>query len=167
MSRAPLQSFGRAALRTVTALDAAPPIPAARPRTSASRRKILPGWAVRLVTGLLILPALFAAVDGFARVRRRRQPVRMWLRWALTGAIPFALAALLVWLLRILGLIPAPAAPAPPGAVPVDARRGRDDGRAAVVMALGWFVGAAGRAAPDGRAGKAGDRAAPARRSRC
>ena len=56
MSRKRLQSFGRAALRTVTAIDAAPPI--ARPTADLGvQTKILPGWAVRLVTGLLILPA--------------------------------------------------------------------------------------------------------------
>jgi hypothetical protein len=139
VSRRRLQSFGRAALRTVTAIDSASPIP--RPTADLGvQTKILPGWAVRLVTGLLILPALVAAVDGFARVRRRRQPVRMWLRWTITGAIPFVLAALLVWLLRILGLIPAPGAPVPPGAVPVDAAAIATMAGAAVVMALGWFV---------------------------
>ena len=139
VSRKRLQSFGRAALRTVSALDGAPPIPG--PTSDLGiQTKILPGWAVRLVTGLLILPALLAAVDGFARVRRRRQPVRMWLRWTITGAIPFVLAALLAWLLRILGLIPAPGAPAPPAAIPVDGTALATMGSAALVMVLGWVT---------------------------
>ena len=69
----------------ITALDARPgatPPPADEVYVAS---KVLPGWAVRLVTGALIIPVLFAAIDGLARVRRRRHPVGMWLAWVLVG----------------------------------------------------------------------------------
>ena len=39
----------------------------------------------------LILPALVASVDAFARARRRREPVSAWLLWIAAAAIPFVL----------------------------------------------------------------------------
>ena len=138
VSRKRLQSFGRAALRTVTALDSVRG--ELKPDADLGiARKVVPGWAVRLVTALLILPALLAAVDGFARARRRRHPVGMWLRWALAGAAPFLLAAALVWALRLVGLIAAPGAPAPAGAVPLDAAAIAAMGSAALAFVLGWI----------------------------
>jgi hypothetical protein len=81
-----LQEMGRSALRTIAALDGRDePIPGPRAELFISR-KLVPGWAIRLVVGALILPALIAAVDGFARVRRRREPVARWLAWTLAGA---------------------------------------------------------------------------------
>lgn len=139
VSRKRLQGFGRAALRSVTALDGARTAGSAPDADLAVQTKVLPGWAVRLVTGLLILPALLATVDGYARVRRRRHPVGMWLRWALTGALPFLLAALVAWLLRITGLVVAPGAPAPVGTVPAGGSGVAALVAVGLVLVAGWL----------------------------
>ena len=77
VSRERLQSFGRAALRTVTVLDAAPAgrpiVTEASSRDLLTSRKILPIWAVRLFTGALLLTVLVTAVDAFAALLRRRE----------------------------------------------------------------------------------------------
>jgi len=124
ISRARLQAFGRAALRLVTVLDAAPRARAleaeATSRDLLTTRKVLPGWAVRLFIGSLLLGPVLAAVDGFAAIRRRRVPVLAWLRWTLVWALPFILAALFALLLAVTGLLTAaPAAPVSPDALPV------------------------------------------------
>ena len=142
VSRDRLQSFGRAALRTVTVLDAAP---AARPivaeasnRDLLTSRKIVPIWAVRLFTGALLLTVLVTAVDAFAALLRRREGAcsRIHLRWTLVNALPFALMALFAIALAAVGLLGAvPGAPVSPDALPVQAA-----GLLALVFvfALGW-----------------------------
>jgi hypothetical protein len=152
-----LQEMGRTALRTITALDGrADPIPAPRAEVFFSR-KLVPGWASRLVVGALILPALIAAVDGFARVRRRREPVARWLAWTLAGALPFVLAWLFALFLELTGLLPvAPAAPLPAGAIPLDGAGIASMVAVALVVIVGWLAlrplavrVAHARAAPD------------------
>lgn len=123
ISQARLQAFGRVALRTVTVLDAAPSARALGAETSSrdllTNRKVLPGWAVRLFIGALLLPPLLAAVDGFAAIRRRRAPVLAWLRWTLVWALPFIVAALFAVFLAVTGLLTAaPPAPVSPAALP-------------------------------------------------
>ena len=142
VSRDRLESFGRAALRTVTVLDAAP---AGRPivveasnRDLLTSRKIVPVWAVRLFTGALLLTVLVTAVDAFAALLRRREGarIRLWLRWTLVNALPFALMALFAIALAAVGLLGAvPGAPVSPDALPV-----RAAGLLALVLvfALGW-----------------------------
>ncbi|MGH2919031.1 MAG: M28 family peptidase [Solirubrobacteraceae bacterium] len=139
-SRERLQAFGRVALRTVTALDAATAPRALAAETTSSdlltNRKVLPGWAVRLFTGALLLPPLLAAVDGFAAVRRHRGRMLAWLPWTLIWALPFLLAALFAVGLKLTGLLTAaPGAPTPPAALPAQI-----PALLAVVLvfALGW-----------------------------
>jgi hypothetical protein len=115
-----LQAFGRTVLRTITALDEEDKAMPAPSGELLIRRKVVPGWAVSLLVAALILPVLFVAVDGFARVRRRRERTGMWLAWTLSAAVPFALTALFAVALRAAGWVDAPAAPSPAGAVPVD-----------------------------------------------
>ena len=116
-----MAAFGRAALRTHhrarrgdRGRDAAP-----RGRARDVASKVLPGWAVRLLVGRAALPRLFAAVDGLARVRRRRQPAGLWLAWVLAAALPVAGAP---WLFALVlashRLMPTP----PPGPVPAGGR---------------------------------------------
>jgi len=132
--------MGRAVLRTITALDAQPAAPP-RPRAELLvARKLVPGWAVLILTGALILPVLLAAIDGFARVRRRRHPVGMWVAWVLAGAAPFALAALFALALALTGLMPTPPPEAaPPGAVPLDVGALATLGVTALVLLVGWL----------------------------
>jgi hypothetical protein len=141
VSTARLGAFGRAVLRSITALDARA-APAPRPRAEVLvAGKVLPGWAVRLVAGALLLPVLMAAVDGMARVRRRRHPVGMWTAWTLSAALPFAGALLFALLLRWSGLMPAPPpGPVPEGTVPLDAAAFAVLAAVALALVVGWLA---------------------------
>lgn len=133
--------FGRAALRTITALDVGPDLDAAPESRVVTLRKVLPGWAVRLLVGAALLPFWLATVDAFARVRRRKVPVRPGIRWVLATAVPFAVVAVLAILLGLSGLIPArPGAPVPAGALPADATSAGVVGALLLAFALGWLV---------------------------
>ena len=57
-------------------------------------RNVLPDWAVRMLVGTLLLPALLTALDGWFRARRRKLPAGRWAAWLAAGA----LAPLLAWL---------------------------------------------------------------------
>lgn len=131
-----LTAFGRAALRSVGALDRGAEMPASGAYVLLER-KVLPAWSVRLLALVLALPVLLAAVDALARVRRRRERVGRWLAWVGIGALPFALTALLAVVLFRLGLIAAPGAPV--------AGEAADPGAAVLAcllpaLALGWFA---------------------------
>ena len=136
-----LQEMGRTTLRSITALDGrAEPIPGPRAELFFSR-KVVPGWAIRLVVGALILPALIAAVDGFARVRRRREPIGRWLAWTLAGALPFVVAWLFALFLELTGLLPvAPEAPLPAAAIPLDGAGSAAMVAVALVVIVGWLA---------------------------
>jgi hypothetical protein len=140
VSTARLAGFGRAALRTVTALDDNPRAGTAPERDLAIARKLLPGWAVRLLAIALLLPAVVTAIDGAARLRRRREPVLRGLLWGLTLGVPFALAALFARALGLLGWVPATAPPPLPGQAEPDASAWAAIGCVLVVLALGFLV---------------------------
>ncbi|MEA2156109.1 MAG: hypothetical protein QOE11_2249 [Solirubrobacteraceae bacterium] len=139
VSRARLEAFGRAALRTVTVLDRAPqgrPMnPRATSRDLLTSRKVIPGWAVRLFTGTLLLAVAVTAIDALAALMRRREPILVWLRWTLAAAVPFALVALFVRALGATGLVTAPGAPVSPSALPAQAAALL---AVVLVFALGW-----------------------------
>jgi hypothetical protein len=136
-----MRDFGRASLRVLYALDNFRDL-AAPPRDDlVIRGKVLPGWAVRLLVGSLLLPPLLMGIDALARVRRRREPLWAWGVWTLSGGVPFLLACLFAVLLALVGLISvAPDAPIPaPG---LDAGGGATVAFVAIllVFALGWLV---------------------------
>jgi hypothetical protein len=115
-----LQNFGKAVLSSIYALDEAPNIaPSFAARVSLGH-KLLPGWAVRLFALALLLPPLLVGVDALARIRRRHEPMRRWLVWALSGALPFLAAALFAILLGALGIVAAPASQLSAGALSAD-----------------------------------------------
>jgi hypothetical protein len=117
LSATRLQNFGKAVLSSIYALDEAPDIaPRFAARVSLGQ-KLLPGWAVRLLVFALLLPPLLVGVDALARLRRRREPVRRWLVWTLAGALPFLASALFAILLGALGIVSAPDAQPPAGAL--------------------------------------------------
>lgn len=132
-----LTGFGRAALRSIGALDRADEIPAPSAYL-VLERKVLPAWPVRLLAAVLVLPVLLAAIDALARVRRRRERVGAWLVWVTAGCLPFLLAGLFAIALFHTGLLDTAASvPSPAGAVSVG---GVVLAAVLVVFALGWFV---------------------------
>lgn len=132
-----LTAFGRAALRSVSALDGGDDV-APSETYILLERKVLPAWPVRLLAIALMLPVLLAAVDAFARVRRRRERMGMWLRWVGVSALPFLLAALLAIGLFHAGLIEA--APEAPVAGEAVAPNRAALASVAVLLALAWFA---------------------------
>jgi hypothetical protein len=139
ISRARLQAFGRAALRTITVLDAAPQDRPLNPEATSSdlltSRKVIPGWAVRLFTGTLLLAVAITATDALAALLRRREPVLIWVRWTLVTALPFVLATLLALALGATGLITAPGSAVAPAALAVQTPALL---AVALVFVLGW-----------------------------
>jgi len=149
VTRRRLGAFGRGLLRTVTAIDeagptdperaAASPVFAGGPDGIVTMRNVLPDWAVRMLIGTLLLPALLAALDGFFRARRRHLAVGRWAGWIAAGAS----APLLGWLwLRALGLTGAlriPATPVDPDLYPLGTAGIVALVSTAVVAAVGWF----------------------------
>jgi hypothetical protein len=161
ISQARLETLGRVALRTVTALDAAPrgrPVsPQASSRDLATSRKVLPGWAVRLFCGSLLLAPLVVVVDALAAVRRSREPVLVWLRWTLACALPLLVAVVFAIGLGAVGLLAAtPDAPVSPRALPAQVPALLAVG---LVLVLGWLWL---RPAVLRLTGKSGDPTAPA-----
>jgi hypothetical protein len=133
-----LEAYGRSALRVLTALDTGPAVSGEPDAFLVTRKRVLPGWAVRLVVGMLLLPVLVAVVDGLARARRRREPVRLGIEWTLAGALPFLLAAGFVLAVAALGGLSAGPAAASPASVPVGGAAGRILLGALAVLALGF-----------------------------
>jgi hypothetical protein len=114
-------ALGRATLRTITALDMGPR-PEHGPESYVTAvSQVMPGWVLSLLAGTLLLPALVAAVDAFARVRRRRIDVLPWLRWLGAWTAPFLAGYAVAELLALAGATPSPPpAPVPPDVLPVD-----------------------------------------------
>jgi hypothetical protein len=144
--RAQMARFGRSVLRAVSALDAAgandgattEPAFAGEPKGIVTMRNVLPDWAVRLLVGTLLLPALLTALDGFFRVRRRHLAVGPWLAWLGATGLPVVLAWLWARALGVTGGLDPPDAPVLP--LPAMERAGwLALGSVAVVLLLGWF----------------------------
>lgn len=141
VSDARLEGFGRAVLRAIFALDNGPTIGGGPHPVLQTARKTLPSGAIRLLGGALLLPVLLVTVDGFARARRRREPVGRRLAWVLGSVLPFLLAAAAAVVLALVGLID----PAPRMAVPAGALAPGGAGLAAgialfLVFVLGWLL---------------------------
>lgn len=110
-----LGSIGRATLRTVFAYDTGGAVEEKPSSFLLVGQKQLPRWSVALFVLTLLLPLFAASIDGFARARRRREPVLPGLRWLLAGLVPFALTLGLAEFLVLVGQSPdAPPIPLPP-----------------------------------------------------
>ena len=114
-------ALGRATLRTVTALDQGPR-PEHGPKSYVTAvSQVMPGWVLALLGGTLLLPVLVAAVDAFARARRRGVEVLVWLRWLGAWVAPFLAGLALAEVLALTGATPVPPpAPVPPDVLPLD-----------------------------------------------
>jgi hypothetical protein len=116
-----LGSIGRATLRTVFAYDAGGRVDEQPSSFLLIAQKMLPRWSVALLVFALLLPVLAAAIDAFARVRRRREPVLPWLRWIAAGIVPFVVSLAVAEFLVLVGQAPdAPPVPLPPAVYPLD-----------------------------------------------
>lgn len=140
VSRERLDAFGRAALRTISALDAAGRNFPSGPQGVVTMHNVLPDWAVRLLIGTLLLPALLTALDGFFRARRRRLPVRAWLAWLGWAGTPVLVAWLWARLLGLTGALHAPPDLVPPRDVPIGAGDAVALVSVFVVAGLAWLA---------------------------
>jgi hypothetical protein len=132
-------SLGRATLRTIFAYDAAGRVDEKPASFVLIAQKLLPQWSVALLVGALILPLIAAAVDFFARVRRRREPVVPWLRWIAAGVVPFLVALALAEFLALVGVVPdAPPVPLPPGEHKLDGTGGLALALCTLSFAAAW-----------------------------
>ena len=136
-----LGSLGRATLRTVTAIDQ-DGRPEHGPQSYVQAvSQVLPGWVLALLSGTLLLPALTASVDAFARARRRRLGVLVWLRWLGAWLAPFLAAFALAEVLALTGATPSPPpAPVPPAELPLDGPALGVLAGVAVGMVLAFFL---------------------------
>lgn len=135
-----LGAIGRATLRTVFAYDAGGRVTEKPSSYLLVAQEMLPRWSVALFVAALLLPVLAAAIDSFARARRRRQPVLPWLRWIAAGVLPFLAALAAGELLVLVGQAPdAPPQPLPPSVYSADGAAGVTLGIAALVFALTWL----------------------------
>jgi hypothetical protein len=107
-----LQIFGRAAFESALAYDGARTIDSSSRRYLVAGNKVIPDWAIALLAVCLVIPAVIASFDAFARARRRRLPVGRWISWTIAGAVPFGLALAVAFLLELIGWLPGSAAEA-------------------------------------------------------
>jgi hypothetical protein len=116
-----ITQMGRTVLQTINALDSAGSVPAPSAYLVWGG-KVVPPWAIRVLVLALILPVLAVTLDGAARARRRSRPIFTWLVWVLTGGLAFALALLLVFVARLVGVLKiVPPGPLGAGDVPLGA----------------------------------------------
>jgi hypothetical protein len=132
--------FGRGVLASVDALDNGPGV-GPPTRDLLLGHLVLRSSSVRLLVGLLILPALVAAVDALARARRRRVAIGGSLTWLAVAVVPFGLAALFAVVLGRSGLLAAaPTGPVTARQLPVGVAGTIALISVAIVFALAWLV---------------------------
>lgn len=155
-----LGSLGRAALRTVFAVDQSPEPPGRGPGSYVTiAGNLLPEWAVALVGLALILPALVASIDGFARARRRRAPVGRFARFLLAAVLAMVTGLVVAKLMVVVGIVATtPESPVAPELRPVHGGDVAAMGVLVALVALVWWIG---RRMTLGRARKQLDLAAP------
>jgi hypothetical protein len=153
-----LGGLGRAALRTLTALDQGRR-PEHGPKSYLQAvSQVLPGWVLSLLAGALLLPVLVASVDAFARARRRHVDVLRWLRWLGAWLAPFLAALAAAQFLALVDATPSPpAAPVPPDDLPLDGPALAVLGGIAVAMVLAYFLARWLAARPDPELGQTPD----------
>jgi hypothetical protein len=136
-----LETFGRAIVRAIDALDGAPDVSSSMQTGLLAQRQVIPEWSLRLLVGTLLLGPLLLVADGFARLRRRREPVGSCTLWVLSCALPFLLTALFASALGWLGALPAtPRVPVLPSALPLDGSAAKAIVASALVLSLAWLV---------------------------
>jgi hypothetical protein len=141
LSEVRLSLFGRAAFASVLAFDGARKFDPSPRRYVVAGRKVIPDWAISLLAVGLVLPALIASVDGFARSRRRALPIGRRIRWALAAAPPFALTLAATFVFQIAGWLPDSASSAlAPASKPGSGESVLALGVLMLLFALCWFL---------------------------
>jgi hypothetical protein len=103
--------------------------------------RLIPGWAIELVLIAALAPFLLAAVDLFARCRRRHIPLAPAFRSYRSRAGFWLWAAAIFELFALIGVWPsAPAVPLPPDVPPATHWPALGILAFAVLCALGWLV---------------------------
>jgi hypothetical protein len=136
VSQTRLLNFGKAALSAIYALDEGPDVGQVSAPEVLVGRKLLPGWAIRLLALALLLPPLLVCIDALARLRRRREPILRWVIWTLTGTLPFFTGAVFAVLLGALGIVAAPAGQLSDAALSADGSAPAALAATALVLAL-------------------------------
>ena len=161
VTRARLDGFGRATLRTLyAALDARGSDPFPDSDGIVAFKRLIPTWSIRLLVLMLLLPALLTAFDGFFRARRRGAPMGRWAAWALMLALPVAAAWVWARLLGITGAVTVLGAPTAHRDLALDTAGWVAMASSALVAAVAAYVVA--RGAPRGPQLAAGGTAAAA-----
>jgi peptidase M28-like protein len=101
-----LQTFGRAAFGAALAYDATRALQRSPHRYIVAGSKVIPDWAIALLAISLMIPAVVASFDAFARARRRRMPIDRAISWTLAGSVPFALTFAVAFGLELVGWLP-------------------------------------------------------------
>ncbi|HEY2535602.1 MAG TPA: M28 family peptidase [Solirubrobacteraceae bacterium] len=136
-----MEGLGRGVLNAIDALDVAPDIRSAPQTGLVLTHQIVPGWALRLLIGTLLLPVAAVLLDGLARARRRREPFGRWGWWTLICALPFFACALFAILLGALGgIAAAPPIPPPAGAMSLDGAAVTASLSCVAVLGLCWLA---------------------------
>ena len=116
-----LGALVRTTLRTVTAVDQGPAPDHGPGSYVTAVSQVMPGWVIAVLSLTLILPALVASIDAFARARRRKEPIARWLRWLGVQVAAVVAALVLAELLDLAGAMPdPPSAPVDPDLNPLD-----------------------------------------------
>jgi hypothetical protein len=136
-----LTQLGRSAQQLLRWLDFGAELAPGTARYVYFGPRVLPGWAIELVLLAALMPFLLAAVDLFARCRRRHIPLAPALRSYRSRAGFWLWAAAVFELFALAGVWPAaPSVPLPPDVAPAtDWPIGGLLGLF-VLAGLGWFV---------------------------
>ena len=101
--------FGRAALSLMLALDASTrPLEHGPSAYVGVAGNLLPGWTLRLLALILILPVAAASVDGAARALRRDMRLPGSVSWVAGRSLPFVAALAAAYLLALVTALPSP-----------------------------------------------------------
>ena len=134
-----IERFGRSALSLLLAIDGAPGSLEHGPSAYVGLAgNVLPGWTLSLLALSLLLAALAPAAAGLARAANHPTEAARAIGWALLRAVPFAVAAVVLYAFSLIGVIRDPAFPFDPPAEEV----GRG-GTIATVVAILAFAAAA------------------------
>jgi hypothetical protein len=141
LSRLRLLRFGKAALATALALDAGPRLERSPASYVVSGHNVIPGWAISLLAIGLLAPALAAALDGFARARRRGRAVADWVRWVVAASVPFLIAIVAARVFELFDWLPStPLEALAPATRPSFAEAAPPLTALALVFVLAWLV---------------------------